>query len=65
MLKSIFTSPVLQPILMGQLRHLVTAGGTALATSGWIEGSQVSTFVGAVIALTSLALSAISKKMAA
>ena len=65
MLKSILTSQTLMPIIVGQIRHAVTAGGAALATSGYIAGSQVETLTGAVMVIVSLVLSAISKKMAA
>ena len=65
MLKSILNSPALQPIIMGQIRHLVTMGGTALATSGYIGGSDAVVVTGAVMALIAVIWSAIAKKMAA
>lgn len=65
MLKSIFSSPSLTPIIMGQLRHYVSAGGASLATYGYMAGSQVEVFTGAVMTLLGIVLSAISKKMAA
>ena len=65
MLKSIFLSPALTPIIMGQLRHYVGLAGASLATAGYMAGSDVQAFSGAVMALLALVLSAISKKMAA
>lgn len=65
MLKSILSSPALQPIIMGQIRHYVGAAGASLATSGYIAGSDVQTAVGAVMALLAIVLSAVSKKIAA
>lgn len=62
MFKSLLNSPALQPVIMGQMRHLVTVGGTALATGGYIEGSDISAFAGAVMVLLSLVMSAIAKK---
>lgn len=64
MLKSLLTSPALQPIIMGQLRHYVTIAGASLATQGFMGGSDVETFTGAVMALAALIWSAVSKKVA-
>jgi hypothetical protein len=65
MLKSILSSPALQPIIMGQIRHVVGAAGASLATAGYIAGTDVQVGVGAVMTLISIIWSAISKKMAA
>lgn len=64
MWSSIFNSTALQPIIMGQLRHYVTVAGASLATSGYLAGSDVEKWSGAVMVLLSLVLSAISKKIA-
>lgn len=64
MLKSVLTSLDMQRVLLGQIRHLVTASGAALATNGIIGTSDVETYTGAVMVLASLILSAISKKIA-
>jgi len=65
MIKQILTNPTFLSIVTGQLRHLATLGGTALATNGYIGGSQVEVFAGAAVTLVSMLLSAISKKLAA
>ena len=65
MLKSILNSPALQPIISGQLRHAGSFVAGALATSGWIEGSDIEKVVGIVVAIGVMVMSAISKKMAA
>lgn len=65
MLKQIFTSPLLQSIVAGQIRHVATAAGGALATTGLINGSDVETFGGAAAVLLGMVWSAIQKKLAA
>lgn len=65
MLKSILSSPALQPIISGQLRHLGTIAAASLATHGWIEGSDTEKVVGIIVAIGIMILSAISKKLAA
>jgi hypothetical protein len=65
MLKQIFTNPTFLSIINGQLRHLATVGGTALAANGWIGGDQVEVFAGAAVTLAAMVLSAVSKKLAA
>lgn len=65
MLKSLLNSAALKPIIMGQLRHVVTVAGTSLATTGYIGSSDVESAVGAAMVIVSLILSAVSKKMAA
>lgn len=64
MLKSILSSPALQPIILGQIRHYVTVAGSALATAGYLDGSGVQAGVGAVMTIIALIWSAFSKKMA-
>lgn len=53
---------MLTPAILGIARHLMTAVGTALATTGWIEAGQVETFVGAAVALIGIAWSVIEKR---
>lgn len=65
MLKSLLSSPVLLPVITGQIRHFVSIAGAALATSGYIGGSDVEVLTGAVMVIVSLLLSALSKKLAA
>lgn len=65
MLKQILTNPTVLSIINGQLRHWATVAGTALATNGFIGGSDVQVFAGAAVTLASMVLSALSKKMAA
>jgi hypothetical protein len=65
MFKSILSSANLQSVLLGQLRHFVTIGGTLLATSGYIGGSDVEALTGAVMVIASLIMSALSKRLAA
>lgn len=65
MLKQILSNPTFVAIVTGQLRHLATLGGTALATNGYIGGSEVEVFAGAAVTLASMLLSAVSKKLAA
>jgi len=48
----------LNALLMGQLRHLLTAAASALAAQGVITSDQTETLVGAVLVLVSAALSA-------
>lgn len=65
MLKQILTNPTFISIVSGQLRHLATAAGAALATYGFIDASEVASFSGAVVVIATMALSAASKKLAA
>lgn len=65
MFKSILGSPAFLSIVNGQLRHLGTLGAGALATHGWIDGSDTEKLVGVVVAVGTMVLSAISKKLAA
>lgn len=65
MLKQIITNQTFLSILNGQLRHLATVAGTALAAQGYIGGSDVELFSGAAVTLASMVLSALSKKLAA
>ena len=48
-------------LLLGQLRHLLTAAGASLAADGWLTGDEVQTAVAALVALISIALSAWDK----
>ena len=63
MLKRLLSNPTLAGIINGQLRHLGTAAGAALATNGIIEGSEVSTVSGIVVAVGMMALSYLAKKV--
>lgn len=63
MLKDILTSPALLPIINGQLRHLGTIAGTALATYGVIEAGDVPAFAGAALTIVSMLLSALAKRI--
>lgn len=62
MLKSILTNPTAISILNGQLRHIGTVAGTALASRGLIEGGDVATIAGIVVAVGSMILSALAKR---
>lgn len=65
MLKQIITSPLIASIVGGQIRHIATAAGGALATNGLISGSDVETFGGAAAVLLGMVWSAVQKKLAA
>ena len=65
MLKSLLNAPALQPIISGQIRHLVTVGGTWLAANGYIGGSEIEALTGAVMVIVMMVWSAVSKKIAA
>lgn len=56
--------PVLQPIILGQLRHYLGAAGASLTTHGIMTASDVQTGVGALVTLAALILSALNKKPA-
>lgn len=49
-------------LIMPIIRHLLTVGGTALATDGYISSGDVQQGVGAVIVLLGIALSAFNAK---
>lgn len=53
-------NPMAQRIILGQVRHLFNAGGAALATNGYVSGSEAETLVGAGMILVSMALSALA-----
>lgn len=51
-------------VILGLLRHLLTFGGGALASSGLMEASQVDTAVGAIITVVGVVLSIVHKAQA-
>ena len=65
MLKSILNSPVLLPIINGQVRHLGTLAAGSLVTYGFIQNADTEKVVGIVVAIGAMLLSAFSKKLAA
>lgn len=50
------------PVVLGVLRHVLTAVGGALATNGVLEAGQIETAVGAALTLAGIAWSAWEKK---
>jgi len=62
MLKQILSNPTFVSIVNGQLRHLGSAAGAALAAKGLIEGGQVETIAGIVVTIGSMILSALAKR---
>lgn len=49
-------------VILGLVRHLLGAGGAALATNGWIDAAQSEQLVGALLAIGAIAWSAWDKK---
>lgn len=49
-------------IVLGLVRHLLTAGGGALVTKGVLTAPDVDTAVGAIIALVGVVWSVFAKK---
>lgn len=50
------------PVVLGVLRHVLTAAGGALAANGVLEAAQIETAVGAALTLAGIAWSAWEKK---
>ena len=63
MLKRFLSNPAVVSIVSGQLRHIGTAAGAALATNGVIEGSDVSTVSGIIVTAGMMVLSYLAKKV--
>lgn len=62
-----FTQPKGQTqmeVMLGLIRHLLTAGGGALAAKGYIDAGTVETIVGSIITLLGAAWSIYDKKKA-
>ena len=57
---NILRNAITRRIILGQVRHLLNAGGAALATNGYVTGSEAETLVGAATIVISMALSALS-----
>lgn len=59
----------IQPILLGQARHLATVAGTALVGAGYLSSGKLATFedaaVGIAVILGSMGFSALQKFIAA
>lgn len=53
---------MLKPLILGQLRHLLTAGATVLVSRGYLESSMVDAVVGAAIYAIAAGWSAYEKK---
>lgn len=51
-------------VILGIIRHLLTAGGGVLVSNGILEAGQVETAVGAVLALVGIVWSVWDKKKA-
>ncbi len=49
------------PIILGQIRHLLTGFGGVLVGTGYVSGEEASTIVGALIALVGAAWSIFQK----
>ena len=63
MFKGLLTNPTVQSVIAGQIRHAAGAIGAALATSGFIGGSEVEKFTGAATVLLVMLWSAIAKRL--
>lgn len=50
------------PVVLGILRHILTAAGGALAANGMLEAAQVETAVGAALTIAGIAWSAWEKR---
>lgn len=57
-----FKNPAVQGVLLGQARHLLTAAATYLVTTGYLEATNVETFVGIVMYAGVALWSAVAKK---
>lgn len=53
---------MLKQVLLGQLRHLLTAGATWLVTVGYLDASMVDSLVGIVVYIIVAGWSAFEKK---
>ena len=53
---------MLKPLILGQLRHLLTVGATILVSRGYLESSMVEAVVGAAIYAIAAGWSAYEKK---
>lgn len=53
---------MLKHIVMGQVRHLLTAGATVLVSKGWLEASMVDAAVGIAVYAIAAGWSAYEKK---
>jgi hypothetical protein len=53
---------ILKPIIIGQLRHLLTAGAAVLVAKGYLEASMVEAVVGAATYAIGAGWSAYEKK---
>lgn len=63
MLRQALSNPTVISILKGQLRHLGTASGVWLAAQGYVGGGDVETIAGIVVAIGSMILSALAKRV--
>lgn len=52
----------MNPMIFGLLRHVLTMGGGALVTAGYVSAGDVETITGAVMALIGVAWSAYDKR---
>lgn len=57
---NILKNEMARRILLGQARHLFNAGGAALATNGYVTGSEAETLAGAATIVLAMLLSAFS-----
>lgn len=53
---------LLEPLVMGVARHVLTAAGGALATAGYLDASQAQGFAGALLTLVGIAFSVWDKR---
>ena len=51
-----------KPLILGQLRHLLTVGAGALVAYGYVEASNTEALVGIVLYAIGAGLSALDKK---
>lgn len=53
------------PVIMGFMRHILTAAGGALVAGGYIESADLGMAVGAIMTLVGVVWSVVNKKQAA
>jgi hypothetical protein len=53
---------LLKPIILGQIRHLITAGATILVAQGYVEASMIDAAVGIAMYAIAAGWSAFEKK---
>lgn len=54
---------ILEKQLLGLMRHLLTTAGGAAVAAGYLDGSQASVVIGALVAILGVGLSIAEKRL--